>query len=742
VPSPASASSPVLPDTFEAFLATYQEDLAREVLRRMPPVYDLTAPLRDPEVARLLRQPFRAQYHAAKALAHHLEAAKAGFLVAEPSAGKTMAALTAAALLHATRVLVIGPSHLMPKWRREIQSTIRGARVFDLQRIRDLAPIMAYAHTPLRPVFVLLARDQAKLGAPWRHAARPSYLRTVEPSSVAVPRRVPIVRGAEASALLQTEPDGSPTIGFACPRCGMVLHDAPTPEEAARGGKVRPWTAEDFADIPRACPGCGERLVQQHRLRGSTRGVFPLARYLARRYRGAFDLVILDELHQFKGRDTGQGMMLSELEHVGRRTLALTATLMSGRASSLFYLLHRTAPDFRDAWGYDDETRFARTYGLHEVTHFREQAEHGTVTAHGKRSKAKTVRTHVRELPGVSPLILRHVLDRTVVFHLSDLGVDLPPYRELAVEVALSQDQRDAYTRFLGDLQEHLAHGYRRRALRFLGASLQALLAWPDAPWRGDAIVEPTTEAVLATLPALPEDRLYPKEEQLISLCRASQADGRRTLCYCTHTQTRDITRRLQRLLSAHGLRADTLTSAVSGRRREAWIDRHAPGLDVLLVHPKLVGEGLDLIQFPDVIWMEPEYSTYTVRQASRRTWRIGQTQPVTVRFLVYTDTVQTQALGIVANGIRAASMVDGQVLPDDTLADYGGAEFILELAKSIVEGAPLPDVGAVLSQRTDEDAEAHGFLLPDDRGAASAPRIRELVVTHARPEQTLLFSA
>ena len=54
-------------------------------------------------------------------------------------------------------------------------------------------------------------------------------------------------------------------------------------------------------------------------------------------------------------------------------------------------------------------------------------------------------------------------------------------------------------------------------------------------------------------------------------------------------------------------------------------------GLDVLLVHPRLVQTGLDLIDFPTIVWQEVEYSVYTMRQASRRSWRIGQRRPVRV---------------------------------------------------------------------------------------------------------------
>jgi hypothetical protein len=52
-----------------------------------------------------------------------------------------------------------------------------------------------------------------------------------------------------------------------------------------------------------------------------------------------------------------------------------------------------------------------------------------------------------------------------------------------------------------------------------------------------------------------------------------------------------------------------------------------------------------NLMFCPAIIWYETGYSTFTLRQASRRSWRIGQTRPVTVRFLCYENTAQAGCL-------------------------------------------------------------------------------------------------
>ena len=59
-------------------------------------------------------------------------------------------------------------------------------------------------------------------------------------------------------------------------------------------------------------------------------------------------------------------------------------------------------------------------------------------------------------------------------------------------------------------------------------------------------------------------------------------------------------------------------------------------GIDVAICHPKIVETGLDLLDFPTILFHETGYSLHTLRQSSRRSWRIGQRRPVEVKFFAY----------------------------------------------------------------------------------------------------------
>ena len=152
-------------------------------------------------------------------------------------------------------------------------------------------------------------------------------------------------------------------------------------------------------------------------------------------------------------------------------------------------------------------------------------------------------------------------------------------------------------------------------------------------------------------------------------------------------------------------------------------------GVDVFVCHPRLVQIGLDLVDFPTIVWFEADYSVYTMRQASRRSWRIGQTQPVQVVFMAYRNTLQADALNLVAKKLQSSLAVEGE-LPEDGLAAYGddGDDLMLALARKIVAGEEDGDsVESVFAQaqRVAADAEA---LLVDDGWRVPEPLAAEVV--------------
>ena len=102
------------------------------------------------------------------------------------------------------------------------------------------------------------------------------------------------------------------------------------------------------------------------------------------------------------------------------------------------------------------------------------------------------------------------------------------------------------------------------------------------------------------------------------------------------------------------------------------------------------------------------------MRQASRRSWRIGQTEPVQVVFMAYRNTLQADALTLVARKLQSSLAVEGE-LPEDGLAAYGddGDDLMLALARKIVAGEEdAGSVESVFEQARQVAAEAEALLV------------------------------
>ena len=127
---------------------------------------------------------------------------------------------------------------------------------------------------------------------------------------------------------------------------------------------------------------------------------------------------------------------------------------------------------------------------------------------------------------------------------------------------------------------------------------------------------------------------------------------------------------------------------------------------------------GLDLIDFPTIIWGEVDYSIYVMRQASRRSWRIGQTRPVKVVYMSYRNTLQADALKLVAKKLQSSLAVEGE-LPEDGLAAFGddGDDMMMALARKIVSGEEEDEaetVEEVFAQARTAEVTAEELLVDD----------------------------
>jgi hypothetical protein len=134
------------------------------------------------------------------------------------------------------------------------------------------------------------------------------------------------------------------------------------------------------------------------------------------------------------------------------------------------------------------------------------------------------------------------------------------------------------------------------------------------------------------------------------------------------------------------GIRVAVLTSAVPPEKRETWIaQRLRAGVQVTFSHPKIIETGLDLLGHPSLIFFQSGYSLYTLRQASRRSWRIGQRFPVRVFYLHYEETMQTSCLRLMGKKLLVSLAMKGKFCREGLQALEEDDDMLTAMARELV---------------------------------------------------------
>lgn len=658
------------------FIDKYADGLSGAIEERLNPVYNPLKPEGveeyEAKISMLLRKPFPVQAELIKAISKALY--KRGreklFVVGEMGTGKTMIALSTVFMSPVPlRTLVVCPTHLVEKWKREAKETVPNVSVIDLCVKGVIGLLECLRHErgkPERHEVYVISKEKLKLGYAWRGAA--------------VTRRT--------SRLPH------------CPGCGNVVI-----------GKKDTYLS--FTDIDKtrvSCKKCKEPLWQaDNKLRR-----FAPADFIKKYLNGFFDLVVLDEIQDYKAGESLQGRSMGSLMSAVKKCLCLTGTLNSGYADDLFYLLYRTGAKALKESGfkYEKSEQWLEAFGtLERVQKIDEKDNY-----YGRGKKKGEI---VRKRPGVSPAVVgKYLLDKSAFIRLADVIEGLPPYEENVVTLIGDNKQMKEYAILEGKLKAAV----KAHKTRALAAMLQALLSYPDSCVSFDENIQITnrdTGTILETIRApkikLEDGELLPKEQEIVNIVSKEKESGRKVLCYLTFTGSRDIRPRLKSILEQAGYKVGILDVSVEPKKREAWVRNNTHDIDVLLVNAELVKTGLDLYEFPTVVFYQIGYNIFTLRQAARRSWRIGQTQPVKVYFFCYQDTIQELALSLIAKKLEVALLVEGD-LPEG-LAEYTADDISLagEIAKSLMEGAKVANAEQAWANFRKKEIESQLGLCRDE---------------------------
>ena len=710
-----------LPKDLNEYLRARASELADRILRTYPPLHGIGDPA-SPLISHLLRRPFPAQVLAMMGVVKRWHEARGAAVIAECGTGKTLISL-GAIHVHSDRrpftALAMVPPQLVEKWAREALLTLPRVRVFFIDGLRGPTSSAAHAGvnevrlrhgrivreglrttlTELRqrktsrtararwesicglPALFVVGRDRGKLSYFWRHAYGLARCGRYQGSVVNPDSGCPIYLNGDGERLLSTD--------FAKAKLSEMLGGAngEEPPKLRRALYSALWQA-DGKKVRRFAP------------------VDFIGRYMP----NFFDYAIADEVHELKG-DTAQGNALGTLAACAQRTVVLTGTLLGGYADELFNILFRLQPAKMVGEGFEcgeaGLRSFTETYGLLEKITVIEPSDNAC--SDGR------VTTRIRRRPGASPLLFgRFLMSLGAFISLEDISDALPPYREEVIGVEMDAPLRDAYKKLEEDIKKALQE--HRRNPTVISVALNALLLYPDRPFDlGDLYgyeYDPGTRErerfLIAETEDLSQNHVYAKERRLVEEVKSELRRGRRCQIYAVYTQKRDVTRRLERILVNEGIRVAVLTTEVPPEAREAWYERQLrAGVQAVICHPKLVQTGLDLIEFPTILFYETGYSIYVLRQASRRSWRIGQRLPVKVKFLHYAGTMQETCLRLMGKKLLVSLAMEGKFSSEGLQSINDEDDILMAMARELVTekgiGERADAVWATLQKKQEE---------------------------------------
>ena len=747
---------PGQPDGFDGvenvtgYLNTFGATVAQRIRGQFKPLFDPAAEPLSEEVlavndtiqANAGYSLYDAQLAVAEAVKRQLKRKKTALIVAECGSGKTKIGATALGALqgmHAalsprskTFNLVMAPSHVTKKWVREIGETLPNTFAMVVKSITDFDRLYRAYEAGDKNVYAVFSKEKARDG----------YMRY---PAVTYDRMAGGFRCPDCGEVVQMtiSDDGTKYEVNAdqfyfqrehrgnhiCKSCGSQLWSAINPGRQIKWAKITDygWVYREMAAQHKSRTKNERILSRLEEIAAHPDGYEPvqgacrryaLSTYIKKKYRGRIDGLLCDELHEYNNA-SGQGDAMGELYGVSKMFVGMTATLINGYSSGIFHLLYRLVPGLmrKDDKPYNKPAWFDEEYGVVENIYEIVESDYN--------SNRRTIKHKLRskKLPGVSPLVYsRFLLEYTAFLSLSDMGKDLPDYEEIPVPLDMPEKVREGYE-YAEHILQKVLKSDRKAANKLLSAYLNLLTVYPDQPYDQPEIVHPIDgDVIVKPANAACFEDILPKEEKVLEIVRDKVAAGGRVLVYTSWTRT-DSQQKLLKLLTQAGYRTEILATTVPPNKREEWVEKRVrSGLQVLITNQKCVETGLDLNDFTTLIFYSMGFNLFTLRQASRRSWRINQAAPrVEVYLLYYKDTMQAKAMKLMASKLAVAGIIEGTLSEEGLAAMSDVRDLTSQMAKELSLGIKdnVEDIAAAFKKMA--------VINPERRARAAAPPAPEL---------------
>lgn len=546
--------------------------------------------------------------------------------------------------------LVVVPNATLKKWRDEIY-TILGKSV-DVVICTSTVEFIRFMKQGdiTKPTYVITSKETAKLGF----------------------KRYPGVNYGTSTITYEEENDYGRIIKkqtkennlALCPKCGMPM---------INNAKKKGCSIDDeylkekhFKSIKKSnykCPNCNEVLwsaVYQKTVKTS------LMDYCHRK-NIKFDSLIWDEFHNEKNISSATGTAFGNILKMSDVKILLSGTMNNGNVSSLFPLLMRLIPRkmFKDGYTMQDMDKFIKTYGSLKATKVIKDDE--------QRSTNRTMfkDSDFSEIAGVNPIVFtKYLSDICISATMDDLGIDMVKYTEYPVEIEMEEELKNKYNTLSSTLKRTIPYNFEM----YNGSVIRHYINNPFN-WTHITVKKATPDGfdlVKIDFNNMDRSKTLKKEDKLIELVQSKLKVNKKCLVFTDFTggnskyqEGEIISDRLVRLLKERGIIAKCLKASIKPIDRMEYINNN-PEVEVWITNPILVKEGLDLIDYPVIIFYNFDYEPMKIQQASRRAWRSIQTVDCETYYFYYKDSVEEKIMKTITLKKMEMEAIEGKFSLDD----------------------------------------------------------------------------
>ncbi|KAA6446941.1 helicase-related protein [Bacillus swezeyi] len=725
------------------YMQTYVDAMIEKVSSEVEPLHQPLVNQFDSHFDSFKRKLFPVQAHVSTAVAKKLKTEKAALIQGEMSTGKTSMLVSVAESLFKHKdgyfCCVMVPPSLTDKWPDEIFEIIPNA---DVRVINKTSELIRFHENwtrmgrpkPKKPTLFVISFTTMRGDCAIRPVVNYIYKKTQKQTeSDAAPYRNGYLcpdcggvqhvientrnelneKGEEQKVVekrLMTEGEFysqsrrlhnsiRPANAF-CTECGSSLWTKTAP---TRYSSAKEYFKYERKLIPAILDGNKNSIShirnsqpEIRKITGQPRKIAAIE-YIRRKMKNFFDLTIIDEIHELKSGMSAQGNALGSIVASSKKVIGGTGTLFGGKAEDIYYTLWRLFPCLMKESGYkfSEVRKWNEEFGNIETTTIHsENSEYNN-----KQSRGGTKRTE-KVLPGISPFVFsKFLLQNTVLVRLVDVWPDPVELVNVpTILVDMNPELEKEYTFMKRRFETEIKS--RKDGHKLFLPLTQTGISFPDNPYTypGYSFKTEGTEIPIWIPNQLDPNLILNKERKLQEIISTEMSEGRKSIVYVRDTgsskEGRDVRPRLKRVLEEIGAKVAILdTTTVKPNKRSDWLKSKIENerFDVVIVSQELVKVGLDLLCTPTLIFYQFSWSLFTINQASRRAWRIGQTEECRLFYLAYKNSFQEEMAQLIAMKNKATGAINGEVSSDGLnamLGDDGDLQSLL--VKSVKDGKTL----------------------------------------------------